>query len=339
MQISSILKKLVNELLAIKYLARIILFYIKGGSGVVFICRRIGKGGPIKKCRLLKNSLEFKAVKTSRIICYILSGTYIFRPVHYRILKSIPRVVFVLNQNGFYEEHAWDHPSNKCISNSIYFSDYIFFQSEYNKRRIIETLPFASVKANSVVHNGVFVPKESMDSIIKDKIVIYVNLANDLLHGVSQFFVKLRNLSNKNDFDLVLYGEGSKFFLSREFRFLSDLSSGEFLDLLRGCSAFVNLKVRESCPNAVLEALASGAGLMCLDEGGTKELLSSEDCVFSMADLVENPEGVAGSLILRAKEIRSNSDCRLRQVAHCERYFSLQGWSSRQVQILEEVFK
>lgn len=232
-------------------------------------------------------------------------------------LCSLLKVKSVLRVDGFYvpedkidEEFQQSREFRTWLNGRLKYDleafDHIIYQSSFSKE-ICDKYLFERKKNFSIISNGTNITK--FKPILKEKrekvkiIVLgkhypkHLNLALDIFTEVLKVL----------DAELLIIGpmrngvDGVQDYINhtgRDERVLNSVKClgirtyEELPTLLSESDVFLHVKIGDWCPNAVLEAMASGLPVVCPAWGGTKELVGDAGVI------VDGPEwGVSDNLV------------------------------------------
>ncbi len=161
------------------------------------------------------------------------------------------------------------------------FSSHIIFQSQYSRRQCLHFLG-AHQAAEHIIYNGVdtavFTPASqppthtilSLLSSYKRAFELETVIqAYDILHGR---FPHLRlAVAGHISPQLAALVNGRS-----DIHWLGTVPHDQLPAQYRQSALLLSAKLRQNCPNAVLEAMASGVPTVCFDSGAHRELIGSE---------------------------------------------------------------
>lgn len=194
-----------------------------------------------------------------------------------------PRAPMVLRLDGCYYRETGDK-INKEIKKSINKSKHIIYQSAFSKKMCEEVLG-VSGKPSTVIHNGIdleWVNKINPDPTIEDGSFVAIadwretKRPNSMIRGFLE-----AGLSSK----LYVIGKPDK--IDKKLRkqknvvFLGKLDHEKSISIMRACKYQIHLCVIDSCPNSVVEGLASGLNVLCANLGGTRELVKNNGVIIN----------------------------------------------------------
>lgn len=235
----------------------------------------------------------------------------------FSVMCRLLKVKSVLRVDGFYVpedkvDQDFQQPKkfrlwlNNRLKYDLESFDHVIYQSNFSKK-ICDRYLFNRRDNFSIISNGTninkfkFVNKETSDTI---KIIVlgkhypkHLNLAlnifSEVLEAIPAELVIIGPMRNGVDgvqdhINHSSVGAGTLKFV----RCLGIRTYDELPALLSNADIFLHVKVGDWCPNAVLEAMASGLPVVCPSWGGTKELVGNAGII------VDGPEwGVDDSLI------------------------------------------
>lgn len=245
----------------------------------ICIPRGIGRGGG---CETFWNYFEKFLSKNS--ICYhrdifkksdflmlnSWQGSYYF----YKLCNILyPKRIKVQRIDGSAKEYGrdgcWDD-KQKRINKIV---DLVIYQSEYSRYVTSEKHAIISGKGY-VIYNPVdtdfFSPHgEKLSLSGATRIIFCSNSANPK----KGFHEVVTVAKNNPDLTFFVAGNMPELELPENMVLLGYLSKTELSKVLRSCHFFIFFSENESCPNIVLEAMASGLPVIYKDSGGTVEIV------------------------------------------------------------------
>jgi len=166
-----------------------------------------------------------------------------------------------------------------------FFADRVVFQSEYS-RRMCEHFLGAPRCPCSIVYNGVdlalFSPEGEAKRVAEGTVLLCLLATfwreSEIL-PVLEAFDHIR--AEHEDARLVVVGRFTRQVghipESRpDVDWLGQVPHSELPAIYRGAELMLSSKLRSPCPNAVIEAMASGVPTACYDSGGHSELIGEE---------------------------------------------------------------
>ena len=166
-----------------------------------------------------------------------------------------------------------------------FFADWVVFQSEYSLRMCVHFLGTPR-SPSSTVYNGVdlevFSPDGGSKRLAEGPVLLCLLATfwrrSEIL-PVLDAFDRMR--ARHADAHLAVVG---KFMPSVSFvresrpdvHWLGQVPHRDLPALYRGAELMLSSKLRSPCPNAVIEAMASGLPIACYDSGGHRELVGDE---------------------------------------------------------------
>lgn len=213
-------------------------------------------------------------------------------------LAKLLGVHTVLRVDGFYvpedkideefqQSRQFRNWLNGRLATDLEAFDHIIYQSEFSKR-ICDQYLFKRNKDFTIISNGTnigkFEPKYDNDNKVLRLAVLgkhypkHLNLALDIL----------KLLDSKTQVELNIIGpmrngvDGVSLYydelnlpseLREKIKCHGIVSYDDLPETLNSCDILLHVKVGDWCPNAVLEAMASGLPVVCPSWGGTTELV------------------------------------------------------------------
>jgi glycosyltransferase involved in cell wall biosynthesis len=211
-------------------------------------------------------------------ITAVLSNSWV---VPYRRLAAIkrlrPHVVIAQRVDGVAQEYGRDAIADAVQARANLAADITIFQSEFS--RLATTTRFRLISGNGpVIHNPVDIdrfdpdgPVERVDFPVTARITIAcVSFSANPRKGNGRVATLATALPEAN---FVLCGNFPEMPPRPNVKQLGYVVRERLPNVLRGCDVFLMLAEHESCPNVVLEALASGLPVLYRDSGATPELV------------------------------------------------------------------
>lgn len=248
------------------------------------------RGGPrVKVARL--NEI-FPNTRIAFDVVYVLSNYPYLTRNALREIKS-KKIPLVINQNGVYTPgwygKGWDIRNRKNAD--IYkSSNYVFWQSNFARVCAREFLysvePPGEVLFNAV-NLEIFRPTTSSRTTGLFRYLIAGNFnSHRSLYQIQAGLRAFKEIPNLQKFELVIAGISrglikevqkiaSEFRIQEHVQILGKFSQRDCPDLLRSVDVYLALKYQDTCPNLVVEALASGLPVIYSATGGTPELVES----------------------------------------------------------------
>lgn len=314
------------------------------------------RGGPRVKVARLKEVYPQKYLGYNLV--YVLSNyPYISR----QSLESLKKknIPIILNQNGVYMPgwygQGWQE---KNIRNADIYSmcDYVFWQSQFAKkasRHFLSDLdPIGEILYNSVNLN-IFHPRKEKNRVKDIQFLMAGKFSSSKSYYQIEAGLKAFSLLPKN-LNCQLTIAGLDRYSMRRSRLLADtlnLSSKvkligpyrqkDFPSFLRNFDVYLALKYQDTCPNLVIESLASGLAVIYSDSGGTPELVS-ETCGIGLhvhedwnkSARAPNPSSISGAM---TKIIESMQNMKSSAREHAEIYFDIKNWYLRHEEVFENL--
>jgi glycosyltransferase involved in cell wall biosynthesis len=204
---------------------------------------------------------------------------------HLKRLKKKGRKIVQRLDGVYYESRYPDYKVLNSNIENIYlnYADFIVFQSEYSKRQCFEMFGPVPESKYTIIVNGAdtqkFYPseKEIDTEITKRKISFVTTGGFRSIEMLEPIVLALDSLENKYDFELKVVG-GIKNPV------LNELMKREYIvhfpeaDLekvgseLRNSDIMLFCYLNSSCPNSVVEAVASGIPVVAYDSGSLNEI-------------------------------------------------------------------
>ena len=192
----------------------------------------------------------------------------------------------VLRLDGCYYRRK-DLIKNRNITEAMRRAKYIIFQSKFSAemcQKIIQIIP----KQWSVIYNGIDL--EYINTIPIDKTIepgSFVSCSTWRFRPNKRPLSMIRGFMESNiDRNLYIIGEVFPHWI-REFRhprihFLGERSPKSVISVMKACDYQIHLCHIDSCPNAVIEGLASGLNVLCTNLGGTPEIVKDNGVIMNL---------------------------------------------------------
>ena len=311
-------------------------------------------GGPRVKVKLLKDRFDSKFLDFN--IVYVLSN------YPYLSQKSLVRIrdagiPIILNQNGVFTQgwfgNGWEARNLPNI-HAYEICDYVFWQSKFAKMASEKFLS-SKIKSGEILYNAVnltkFYPKKSRNR--REFIFLVAGNFNSesSLYQIKSALMALANLNSYKNIKLQIAGLSSEM-KKLTLRLAIDLKVNSRIDLLgrykqsiwpeivREADAYMALKFQDTCPNLVLEALASGLPVLYSSTGGTPELVDDKSGVglpvdgnWSTTPIAPNFEEIAKAMEMIKNDSKEMS---LAARSRAESKFDVEYWYERHEQIFNK---
>lgn len=170
---------------------------------------------------------------------------------------------------------------------SVKAANAIVYQSQYSKAVCEKFIGKPNVPT-AVIFNGIDVEKmmsvEPHVSEFKHNIMASTRVW--LPQKRLKQIVKAFHLADIPDSCLWVCGDVGKYkkYKANNIKMLGVLPFKSLASLYRMADVFVHIVYLDACPNSVVEAMAAGCNIVCSDQGGTKELLTSANTDFCVTD-------------------------------------------------------
>jgi glycosyltransferase involved in cell wall biosynthesis len=308
------------------------------------------RGGPRVKLSRLK--MKFPEHKFGFNLVYVLSNYPYLTPNSISRLKDSD-IPIVLNQNGVYfpgwygsSFHSQNQPNIEVYENA----NYVFWQSEFARESSRKYLS-ASDPRGEILYNAVdllrFVPSGKKGG----KNFTFLLAGNLNMHQFYQIEIALlgmRQLHRYRNIRLKIVGcddstrqEVSKLTETMKLTSVVEVggkySQSQAPQILKESQAYLALKYMDTCPNLVIEALATGLPVVYSKSGGTQELVDSNSGVgltvtesWELRNVVPNAEELASAMleVVDLRELMSlSARCR------AESLFDIRFWYQRHKEV------
>jgi len=309
-------------------------------------------GGPLVKVKRLRE--HFPESKWSYNLVYALSNAAYLSENALNLIKK-RRIPIVLNQNGvFYPgwyEGDWQK-MNAQMALAYHRADYVFWQTEFCRRTAQKYLG-PREGAGEVLFNAVDTLKFRPSHGSRDRPFTFLLTGNIDAHLSYRILSAVAGLRSARDAGfyarLVIAGRAvsgvvqavkqsaKKLGLEEDVDFLGAYTHSAAPEIYQNADAYIMMKYLDSCPNTVLEAMASGLPVLYSESGGVPELvgptagigLKIPEC-WEETSITPPPEEI-GKGMIDVMERVSDMSRAARQRA--ERKFDIINWIERHRQI------
>ena len=253
------------------------------------------KGGPLTKLHLLRQYFPDHRLRFN--IIYLLSAGR--ADFDFVAIARARGAKVVVNQNGVYYPAVranW-REANVPMQRMLDMADFVLYQSEYSRtavRRFLAPPPCASQVLHNAVDTSLFQPapgRRPHDPFVllsTDLVVdsVRMRMLGHLLESLAALksvrtdwtwrFAGSLHLEGEPDYraeaDALIEKHGL-----REFVQLADFyEQPSSASIYAGADIYLHDKYNDACPNAVLEAMASGLPVVYSATGGVAELVSGD---------------------------------------------------------------
>jgi len=171
----------------------------------------------------------------------------------------------------------------------IYISNYVIFQSEYQKSFFLKNAPFF-VKNKTihfrVIHNGadnIFSSNLTRRLRTNEKIILVSNTfstRNTKLHSLIAQFSLLPNI------EVLHIGNWPSFITNHKVKLLGVLPKSEIIKIYSKAHYFLHTAIKDPCPNVIFEALLNGLPIIFnSDVGSSFELVKENGIAIDSSNL------------------------------------------------------
>ncbi len=194
-----------------------------------------------------------------------------------RVKRARPQVRVVQRVDGSARDYGRYDTADEKQARVNLLADQTIFQSNYSRYSAMQKYRVIS-QDGPVIYNPVdiqlFKPDGPRLNLPPGRVrVASACWSTDPKKGTWQ----IDHLAEENpDIDFVLCGQFVGISSRSNVHFLGHLNREQMAAALRSCDLFLNLSENDSCPNVVLEALASGLPVLHKNSGGVPELVG--DC-------------------------------------------------------------
>lgn len=313
------------------------------------------RGGPrVKVKRLIE---KFPNCYLDFNLVYILSSYPFLSEKTLKALKD-SKIPLVLNQNGAYWP-GWYGPGwkEKNRLNSLVYRkcDYVFWQSRFAREASRMFLATEDARGE-VLYNAVdlnhFYPRNK--NLVNKEFTFLVagNFNSANFYQIEGAFSAFARIYSSGSYRLKVIGLSEairteaelisiKMGINDGVNLLGNYSQDEGAKIIRHVDAYLALKFMDTCPNLVIEALASGVPVIFSESGGTVELVDGS-CgigVHVEGDWYSKPKTPDPALIAEAmysiveRRIEMGEAAR----AHAEKHFDLRYWYQRHESVFNQL--
>jgi len=236
----------------------------------VFIERKGLSGGPRSfKDRIIDQFRKMDDVKV------VHDGKFDVELAFIRSAKKHNKPVVLRLDGCYYEKGRLG--GNKAIKRSIDVADKIIFQSNFSKKMLHKLLNIhdRKMKNSHVIYNGIDLDYiNSIKQKYDKKPMSFACAASWRKNKRPMSIVK--GFLRADIKDSVLYVMGKDFpkkIKDRRIKYMGDISRDDVISVFKSCNYLMHLCHIDSCPNAVIEALACNMLVLHTNLGGTRELV------------------------------------------------------------------
>lgn len=164
-------------------------------------------------------------------------------------------------------------------------SKYVIYQSNFSKE-MVQNITGYKPKRAGVVHNGIdlsYVDRIQPDNTINPGSFVAAAKwrTNKRPHSMIRGF-----LEANIDRHLYIIGDhkeiDNKFKKDKRIHFLGPLSTTRTISVMKSCRYLLHLCHIDSCPNTVVEGVASNLNVLCTNLGGSKEIVDDSGVVLDV---------------------------------------------------------
>lgn len=305
------------------------------------------RGGPRVKVKLLQQ--EFPQSFLDFNLVYALSNFPFLRKETIALLKD-SRIPLVLNQNGAYWPGWYGTGWEKMNQpNSLIYRecDYVFWQSEFarvaSRKFLSATDPPGEVLYNAVNLNF-FHPRIGKEPRSFFTFLAAGNFNASNFYQIEGAFRAFARINTEGFYRIKVIGLSDSIRkqaerLSVQMRISENVTlSGEYsqkngAQMMRQADAYLALKFMDTCPNLVIEALASGVPVVFSATGGTNELVDYQ-CGYGIpvdGDWYSQPRSPNPQLLAEAMRFVVDHRVEMSEAARAraEQFFDLKKWHQR----------
>ena len=174
---------------------------------------------------------------------------------------------------------------NKPILDGIKKAEGLIYQSKFSKFIINNSYSINPAVPSGIINNGVDLKKFNNEGYnlrenlgIKPTELVFITSANfrsqkrldDIIHS----FINYKKIISKNMYLIIIGNLDKKYSsLPKEIIFTGKIKHASLSKWYRSADICLFYSILDSCPNSVVEALASRLPVLCTNLGGTRELI------------------------------------------------------------------
>lgn len=257
--------------------------------GIIFEIKDKPSGGGNQFLKALKKVFEEKGVYAKNIedVDVIIGNSYQFVEQVVAIKRSHPTIVFVHRIDGPIRLYNRISDRRDFVTNIVneIAADGTVFQSEFSRQENFR-LGLEKNCYETLIYN---VPNETIfyrdkNSNIEDEKKIKL-IASSWSDNMNKGFETYRYLDEHLDFDkyqMTFVGNSPIKF--KNIKMLSALPSEKLAEKLRQSDIYISASKKESCSNAILEAMNCGLPVVIRNDGGNPEIINGAGCLFDSED-------------------------------------------------------
>lgn len=315
------------------------------------------RGGPRVKVKLLKQEFPQKILDFNLV--YALSNFPFLSKETIRLLKD-SCIPLVLNQNGAYWP-GWYGPGWEKMNqpNSLIYreSDYVFWQSEFARvasRKFLSTTDPPGEVLYNAVNLNLFHPRVGKEPKNKITFLVAGNFNARNFYQIEGAFRAFAHINTKGVYCMQVIGlddsvrkRAEKLSIQMRIRenvtLIGEYSQKNGAQIMRQADVYLALKFMDTCPNLVIEALASGVPVVFSATGGTNELVDYE-CGYGIpvdGDWYSQPRSPNPQLLAEAMEFVVDHQVEMGAAARAraEQFFDLKKWHQRHNVVFNQLLK
>lgn len=189
--------------------------------------------------------------------------------------RRLRRLVVVHRVDGSAEDYGRDRADDRRQARVNLLADLTIFQSRYGRHattRKFRVFAPRGVIIPNPVDTALFAPEGERMPLPGEKRVAYVSFSTNPRKGAP---MAVRVARAHPDVQFLFAGRYEDIGEAGNVLRVGAIEHGRLPAFLRGCQALAFFSENETCPNVVLEALATGLPVLYLDSGGTGELVGA----------------------------------------------------------------
>jgi len=315
------------------------------------------RGGPRVKVKRLHEIFPNRYLGFNLV--YVLSNFPYLSEKTIRALNE-SQIPLVLNQNGAYWPgwygSGWEE---KNRPNALVYRncDYVFWQSNFAREASRIFLsgvdPMGEVLFNAVNLDSFFPRRSTLRN--KDfTFLVAGNFNSDNFYQIEGAFRAFAKIYRKGNYRLQVLGLNQS--MKKQARLISiDLgiedgvevlgkfSQAQGAQIMRQSDTYLALKFMDTCPNLVIEALASGVPVIFSDTGGTSELVDN-NCGYGLhveGNWYSQPKAPDSDLLAEAMQSIVHRRWEMGEAARfrAEEHFDLRRWHLRHKTVFNQLLE
>lgn len=212
-----------------------------------------------------------------------------------QVKKTNPKTKIVHRIDGSHKDYGGRLLNDHKQARSNLYADLTIFQSLYS--RFATRTKYQVISSDGpIIYNPVdieiFIPSNKPFNSYDPIKVCVVSFSTNPLKGTGH----IGKLASENPhLEFVLCGRFPKLPSLANIKYLGVLKKENLASEMRECSILLNLSQNESCPNVVLEGMATGLPVLYTDSGGTHELVEDAGLPTTITTFSQDITAIASS--------------------------------------------